>query len=224
MNSPVDRANRQIPAQTKGAVFLCACNAGDPCQSLNQAESKSPFSAMVCRNHYPSPSSARFVAQASGPGLFLSDLAVCRLQAKRFCFRNPVFRGRLVGNKNTTRGKHRCRSAKPSRGLSPFACWQDASGMTFNAPVSARRQAQWSRKRPAATFLPVQSSARAQVRCAMTLASNSVTDATAALGGLQITFQPAGRVPGGFFIEIVQGAPVRHAQMNRKDRTCSRRS
>ena len=160
MNPPAHTSNRQNPAQMVDMVATHSCNAGKACQSKSQAESISPFSAMVCRNHYPSPSSARFTALATEPGLFFADCTSSAGQATKLCFGNPANQGKLGVINNTTRGSQKCRSANFSWGPQPLSCWQDASGTIFNAPVLARPQARWLRKRPAVTFLQARLSAR----------------------------------------------------------------
>lgn len=211
MKSPACISNRQIPAQMAGVAAMHSCNAGKPCQSVSQAESISPFSAMVCRNHYPSPSSARFFAKATEPGLFFADSMVFAGRSSKFCFGNCANQGKLDVIRNTTRGSQRCRSANYWWGWQPLSCWQDASGTIFNAPVSARPRARWSRKRPAATFLRARSSARARVRCAMMSECASVTDATAAARGTISFFQPAGRDSGGLFYATSRDGSARRA-------------
>ena len=215
MNPPVTILNRQIPAQNLSMVDWRSCDAGKPCQSRIQAVSISPLSAMVCRNHYPSPSSARFTALATEPGLFFAICTAFAANSGKFYFGNSVNHGKLVANNNTTRGSQRCRSANSSWGQQPLSCWQDASGTTYNAPVSARQRVRWSRKRPAATFLPVLSSARALVRCAMMSACAFVTDKIAASRGTVTSFQPAGFAPGGLFYanlhEKLRGGSARRA-------------
>lgn len=211
MNPPAHSSNRQIPAQKLMMAARRSCNTGKACQSVPQAESISPFSAMVCRNHYPSPSSARFFAKATEPGLFFADCAGSAGHGRKLCFRNSANQGKLGVINNTTRGGQRCRSANYSWGPQPLSCWQDASGTIFSAPVSARPQVRWLRKRPAATFLQARSSARARVRCATMSACAFVTDTNAASRGISYVFQPAGTISGGLFYATLRDGSARRA-------------
>ncbi len=180
MNSPALNTNWQKTAQLDMTGLAGACVRHGSCQHVTHAENKSPFSAMVCRNHYPSPSSTRFSAFASEPGLFSPIDSRSRDAARRGSRKYALGilrkRGTMTVKTNSERGSHTCSTKSFSQGRLPLSCWRDASGTTFNAPVSAQRQAPWLQKPPAATFLPVRSSVRAQVRSAMTWASVSATD------------------------------------------------
>ncbi len=180
MNSPALYTNRQKTAQPDGVRLARGCDCFGSCQHANHAENISPFSAMVCRNHYPSPSSTRFSAFASEPGLFSridsSARHAMRRASRKNALGNTRYRGTMTARINSERGSHTCSTESFSSGRLPLPCWQDVSGMTFSVPALAQLQAQWSQKQPAATFLPGQSSVRAQVRCAMTSASVSATN------------------------------------------------
>ena len=180
MNSPALNTNWQKTAQLDMTCLVGACLGHGSCQHVTHAESKSPFSAMVCRNHYPSPSSTRFSAFASEPGLF-SPIDSCARDAMRRGSRNyalgtPRKRGTMAARNHSERGSHTCNTERLSQGRLPLPCWQDASGTTLNAPVSVRRQVPWSQVQPMAVFSPEPSSVQAQVRCAMTSVSRSATD------------------------------------------------
>ena len=186
MNSPALNTNWQNTAQPDMTRLDGACACHGSCQHVTHAESKSPFSAMVCRNHYPSPSSTRFSASASGSGLFSPiDRRSRRVQRSRHALRNGSrkyalgttrYQGTMTAKINSERGSHTCSTESFSWGRLPLPFWRDASGTTCSAPAWAQPRAQWSQKQPAATFLPVQSSVQAQVRFAMTWASVSATD------------------------------------------------
>lgn len=211
MISPALYTNRQKTAQLDGACLAEACDYFGSCQHAKHAENTSPFSAMVCRNHYPSPSSTRFSALASEPGLFspknsLSCSAIHR-RSRKNALGNTRYRGRMTVKINTDKGSHKCSAKSFSRGRLPLPCWRDASGTIFSAPVSAQPRVQWSQKQPAATFLPVRSSVQAQVRCAMTWASVSATDlkfSGSASGGSITHNRPAETLGSGglFYVNL----------------------
>ena len=180
MNSPALNTNWQKTAQPDATRLEGACASHGSCQHDTHAESKSPFSAMVCRNHYPSPSSTRFSAFASEPGLF-SPIDSCARDAMRRGSRNyalgtPRKRGTMAARNHSERGSHTCNTERLSQGRLPLPCWQDASGTILNAPVPAQQQALWSQVQPVAVFSPEPSSVLVRGRCATTWASVSATD------------------------------------------------
>ncbi len=180
MNSPALNTNWQKTAQPDATRLEGSCAGRRSCQHDTHAESKSPFSAMVCRNHYPSPSSTRFSAFASEPGLFSPGASrshdARRRGSRKFDLGTLCKRGRMTARNHSERGSLTCSTNRLSQGRLPLPCWQDASGTTLNAPVSVRRQVPWSQVQPMAVFSPEPSSAQAQVRCATTWASVSATD------------------------------------------------
>lgn len=219
MNSPALYTNWQKTAQLDGACLAGACDCFGSCQHAKHAGNISPFSAMVCRNHYPSPSSTRSSALASGSGLFsCSDRglrwATSRMPRKKR-LGNTRYRGKMTVKTNPERGSHTCNTESLSQARSPLQLWQDASGTTFSAPALAQPRVRWSQKPPAATFLPEPSSARAQVRCAMTWASVSATDLNysgSAQGGSITHNRPAETIrSGGLFYVNLYGTFWRRA-------------
>ncbi len=211
MNSPVAGMKWQIPAQIARVALGRSCMTGKALRCCFHTGNKSPFPVMVCRNHYPSPSSARFYAKASEPGPFSQKNWALDRAGQKFRFGFSAFDCKMGVNNNTTRGSLRCRSAKFPQGPSSLHCWPGASGTTCNAPVSARQRAPWSRKQPAATFLPARSSARARVRFATMLGLESVTDTGAAQRGATHCDKPAGMRSGGLFHAYSRGGSVHRA-------------
>lgn len=180
MISPALDTNWQKTAQRRIARPTGACERVVSCQHANHAGNTSPFSAMVCRNHYPSPSSTRFSALASEPGLF-SRISRCLSRAPSRGSRKKIFgvsryQGTMTARINSERGSQKCSSQEFLQGPSPLFCWPGASGTTFSALGSAQPRVLSSQKRQAATFLPGRSSAQARVRFAMTSVSASATD------------------------------------------------
>ncbi|SMR83216.1 hypothetical protein SAMN04488030_3130 [Aliiroseovarius halocynthiae] len=208
MISPALDTNWQKTAQRRRTRPAGACVYVGSCQHVGHAEDKSPFSAMVCRNHYPSPSSTRFSAFASEPGLFSRIDRGWRLARHRSPRKNALGRARIQGTMTATttlleRGSQTCSTESSSQVRSSLPYWRDASGMTFSAPELAQPQVQWLHKQPVATFLPERSSVRALVRCATTLASASATDLNffaSALRGTSSQNRPAATTrSGGLF-------------------------
>lgn len=211
MNSPAPFPHEQFPAHVQGLDAGAPCERGAACQSLSHAENISPFSAMVCENHYPSPSSSRSQALASGPGPFFATSTGSSDKGLRFSLGKKANSGKIAANNKTNRGSKRCSSAKSLRGRLPLRCWRDASGMTFTAPDLARQPVPSLRKQPAATFLQARSSARVRVRFAMMSACASVTDFTAATCGVSPDHQPAGQRSGGLFHANSRGGSAHRA-------------
>lgn len=180
MISPALNTKWQKTAQRCIACPTGACEHVVSCQHTNHAGNTSPFSAMVCRNHYPSPSSTRFSAFVSEPGLFSrisrrARRAPSRSPRKKI-FENSRNRGKMAARTISERGSQKCSSPEYLRGPSPLSCWPGVSGTTFSVLGLAQPRVLLSQRRQAATFLRGQSSVRAQGRFAMMSGSASATD------------------------------------------------
>lgn len=203
--------SRRVLAQKAASLFSGACDHVSACQSPKHAGSISPLPVMVCRNHYPSPSSPRFGAFAFGSGgLFRRTNAYWSALCKK-PFPTSWERCKLAGNTNTVRGSKKCSSKEYLQGRLPLLCWPDASGMIWNAPVSVQQLAQSSRQHQAVAFSQVLSSAQARVRFAMMSVCASVTDIFAAPRGVATSHIPAGTRSGGFFYANSRGGSAHRA-------------